>query len=209
MDNEKFFYKLLEETKAVFERSPVYKFQKEHAKNWNYAVCETPIQQNKGLVFGLNWGGNDIGAQTKYPRFNKERNWNFMSSSAAYFRDYLNVNNIEEVNYSNLCFFRSPKIKDLKTEDWELSLPLFKKYVEFVNPTWTVLLGKKGISILNNRGLLSDLKRVEKKGAKNRSFGYTGLLFGSYPFYCVPHPQARIESVVREAIWNDLFEMKK
>jgi len=208
MENEKFFYELLDETGKVFRSSPVEKYQIENSKNWNYSVCETPIIKNTGLIFGLNWGGDDIDAQSVYPEADKERKWNFMSNSSAYFKKYLGITDIKQVNYSNLCFFRSPNVKYLKTADWDLALPLFKKYVEFIEPTWAVLLGKKGVSILKRNGHLTNLERIVVKGEKRRSFGYKGILFNKYPFFCVPHPQAHISSEVRDSLWNQLFPNK-
>ena len=166
MKESQFFFDLLAETGKVFQESPIRDYQKEHKKNWNYAVCETPIQIGRGLIFGLNWGGDDKNTQTQYPVAEKERNWNFMNNSIRYFKEYLNIIDIGEVNYSNLCFFRSPKVKFLTQKDWELSLPLFRKYVEYINPSWTVLLGKKGVSILNDFGHLTSLVRIEARVGK-------------------------------------------
>lgn len=77
-------------------------------KNWNYAVCETPIKCGSGIIFGLNWGGDNINAQTQYPQADKERNWNFMNSSREYFKEHLSIKDISEVNYTNLCFSEAP-----------------------------------------------------------------------------------------------------
>jgi len=96
MDEKTFFKNLLEKTKEVFLTSQTYK---EHGeKNWNYAVCDTPIQKNTGIFFGLNWGGSDINTQSVYPEFIEDRNWNFATHSMAYLREFLGKE-IEQLNY--------------------------------------------------------------------------------------------------------------
>ena len=202
---EIFFYNLLDETKQDFLKSPVKEKQEELGKNWNYAICETPIQKNKGIIFGLNWGGDNHQPQSDFPVAEKERNWNFMNNSLHYFDKYLKIKSISEVNYSNLCFFRSPKIHYLNWKDWELAIPLFRRYVDYINPPWALLLGKTGIGILDYYGHLKNLKKIEIKGKRKRTFGYSGILFEKYPFYCVPHPQAHIATDVREKVWKNVI----
>ena len=118
------------------------------------------------------------------------------------------MKSISNVNYSNLCFFRSPKIKYLTWSDWKLSIPLFKSYTDYINPPWTVLLGKTGVEILDRFGYLNNISRIEVFGKQKRTFGYVGTLFDKYNFYCVPHPQTRISTEVREKVWQLLFKSK-
>lgn len=209
MTEEKFFYSLLKETDIVFRQSPIYAFQKKRGLNWNYAICETPIQKHKELLFGLNWGGDDINAQSEYPRSDKaNRNWNFMSTSRKYFAKYLNIENDNELNYTNLCFFRTPSTKPLTDKDWSLSLPLFEKYVNYIKPKLTILMGTTGVNILKRHRALTNLERIDKSMNGRRSFAYRGILFNKYSFYCVPHPQSRISSMVREQLWSEMIDTK-
>jgi len=205
MNENDFFKKLLKETAIAFESAPIKGQQKTKKESWNYAVCETPILRNASIILGLNWGGKNIEAQTDYPKIKTDRTWNFVNNSKKYLEEYLNIKNINKTNYSNLCFFRSPKIKYLKWKDWELSLPLFKKYVEYINPPWLLMFGNSGIPILKHFNHLSNLNRVEAKGITRRSFGYRGILFDKFQFYSVPHPQARISTESRNDIWKQLF----
>ncbi len=202
---EKFFYDLLKKSKEVFLTSETYKNNKN--ENWNFAVCETPIQRNAGVFFGLNWGGKNINEQSKYPVAMKKRNWNFVSHSRRYFRDYLGKE-IEELNYSNLCFFRSPKVYQMANSDWELAIPLFKEYIEYIKPPWTLMLGKP------NRLWEKHVENKESKPFFDKKYnktvyGYTGKLFGKYPFVAVPHPQARISPESRKQIWQELVAENK
>jgi len=198
MDEKTFFKNLLEKTKEVFLTSQTYK---EHGeKNWNYAVCDTPIQKNTGIFFGLNWGGKDIDKQSTYPERIKPRNWNFITHSRAYFREYLGKE-IEQLNYSNLCFFRSPKVHQLISSDWELAIPLFRKYVDYINPPWTLMLGKPN-HLWEKHIENKNYKEFHDNKYNKTVYGYTGLLFGKYPFAAVPHPQARVSSETRKEIWK-------
>lgn len=207
MEEIQFFNDLLRDTWQVFRESPIKQYQDREKKNWNYAICETPIQKGKGLIFGLNWGGeNDYPAQKNYPSINKgKRNWPFISTSRKYFKKHIGIESINQINYSNLCFFRSPKIKYLKERDWELALPLFEKYVNYIKPTWTLMLGNTGINYLGNHLTITDRIKVNGKGRKVK--GYKGVLFGKYKFKCVPHPNNyRFNSSEKiDELWAKVF----
>ena len=211
MKEREFFNHMLDKTQKVFYKSST--FVKYGDKNWNFAVCDTPIQKNTGVFFGLNWGGKDIDTQSKYPDANKARNWNFISHSRRYFREFLNAE-IEQLNYSNLCFFRSPEAVIIEKDDWSLAIPLFKDYVDYINPPWTLMLGKPNHLWNDHLSNHNTIKIWDSKNNKN-VHGYTGLLFGKYPFGAVPHPQANISTKVRKAIWqsvvkeNNEFKMSK
>ncbi|RYC51858.1 hypothetical protein [Flagellimonas olearia] len=202
---ERFFHQLMGKTRALFLKSKT--FEKHQDKNWNSAICETPIQISKGLFFGLNWGGNNIGQQTTYPEKHRKRDWQFISHSRKYFREYLN-SEIEDLNYSNFCFFRTPKAHQLENTDWELAYPLFKEYVDFINPPWTLMLGKSNYALsqhISSKQEFSVWDDVNKKTV----YGYTGILFSKYPLGAVPHPQARISSDARNEIWKTITDRIK
>jgi hypothetical protein len=200
MNEEEFFYNLLKKTEAVFNDSAT---RNKHPKeNWNFAICDTPIQKKQGLFFGLNWGGDDIDQQSVYPPKKKERNWKFVTNSRPYFKEHFNAE-IENLNYSNLCFFRSPDMDHFEPSDWGEAVKLFEEYVHYVNPSWTLMLGKPPNQLIKHIG---DYKRHHVISLNNgRSvFGYTGTLFGKYPFGSVPHTEARISTESRKAIWSEV-----
>ena len=201
--NEEFFDYLLNQTKTKFEESDVYKKNKDN--NWNYAVCETPIQKNKGVYFGLNWGGKNKNTQKKYPTKFREkgRKWPFVTKSHIYFKTFLDEE-MAELNYSNLCFFRSPKAHQISEKDWDLAIALFKEYVYYINPPFTLMLGSPPKSLKQHH--LTNLTTIKVKDEKHDKIvrGYTGILFGKYPFGCVPHPVARISKDARYKIWDEV-----
>ncbi len=118
------------------------------------------------------------------------------------FKEYFN-RDIEDLNYSNLCFFRSPDMDHFEPSDWELAIPLFEDYVHYVNPAWALMLGKPPSQLKKH---ISNYKRHEVINENNgyRVFGYTGTLFGKYPFGSVPHTESQISSESRHQIWNDV-----
>lgn len=206
MNEEDFFYYLLRKTEVAFHNSKTkLKYPK---ANWNFAICDTPIQKGKGLFFGLNWGGENINQQTVYPDKHKPRNWKFINNSRGFFKEFLNEE-IEDLNYSNLCFFRSPSLKELEETDWELAIPLFEKYVNYANPAWCLMLGSP--NELKQRGLIKNIERVSivDSKTKNRVFGFIGKLFGKYSFGSVPHTESRISKQARNDIWKIVSEKIK
>ena len=202
MTEEEFFYQLLSKTRDTFLKSKTY--QKFQDKNWNSALCETPITKNQGLFFGLNWGGDDIGQQTGYPAKYRKRTWQFVSHSRKYFRKYFNKE-IEELNYSNFCFFRTPKANLLVNDDWKLTYPLFKEYIDFINPPWSLMLGKSDY-VLSSHVTIKETFSVWDSNNNKTVNGYYGILFKKYPFGAVPHPQARVSSEARNEIWSLVTE---
>lgn len=208
--SQEFFFDLLNETKKAFQNSPIKQCQEQltHLRQWNYAVCETPIQKNKGIILGLNWGGTDYPPQKNYPEAKKDRDWSFMTLSMPYINKYMGIQSIEEVNYTNLCFFRTTNISYLKDEDWEISLPLFEKYTKFINPPWILLLGNTGVIFLKRYDSLDKLKTLIVHDKIRRVIGYKGILFGQFQFFCVPHSQAHISTKDRNKIWEKVTNNK-
>jgi len=173
----------------------------------NYAICDTPIQKGKDIIAGLNWGDISKGKQTCYPKADKDRNWRFLKSSEQYFIQYLGINlsKLAHVNYTNLCFFRTKKLSHLTETDWEISLPLFQEYVNYINPPRILILGTSVIDIVkkycNAENHLSHKVTENKTTAKGYNLEICGI-----KTYCVPHPQARISSIARDEIWQRVFE---
>jgi len=207
MEEIDFFHHLLKETEIAFQISATK--EKHPESNWNFAICDTPIQKKCGLFFGLNWGGDNIDQQTVYPPKYKDRNWKFISASRQFFREYLS-SEIEDLNYSNLCFFRSPNLNKFVSSDWKLGIPLFKKYTEYINPPFCLMLGDPEKLSSNNH--IKDLKTHEivDEKTKRRVYGFSGQLFGKYPFGSVPHPESQISTSARNSIWQIVTsEIKK
>jgi uracil-DNA glycosylase len=121
---------------------------------------------------------------------------------------YLGIKSIAEVNHTNVCFFRTPKIQYLKDEDWEISLPLFEKYVKYITPPWVFLIGNTGTYILETHGCLNIIKKITVLDKSRNVFGFKGLLFSQFDFFCVPHPQAHISTRARNNIWKKVTNSK-
>ncbi len=215
MNEEQFFKYLREKTDLAFQKSQIKYKQDRKNRSWNYSICATPIQQKKGILFGLNWGGDgEYESQTKMPTataINDNPGANkFIYTLLPNLRKYFNLNSISEINYSNLCFFRSPKISDLKNEDWELSLPLFIEFCEFINPPWIIFtsISKSQIERLKRlNSKKSDLiilgEQFSIKQGDKEFIGYKkGKFNNTTDFYVVPHPGTQLWNESRKKIWE-------
>ncbi|RRO21418.1 hypothetical protein [Flavobacteriaceae bacterium 14752] len=167
---EIFFNYLIEKTKKTYKQSPVY--EKYNGENWNYAICDTPIKKNAPVLFGLNWGGKNHNTQDKMPKKNYLRKFKLAKHANKYLKKYFLVE-IDNINYTNLCFFRTPSTKHLTHKDWELSFPLFKEFIEFIQPPFCIMLGKPNMILKKH---IKNFKTIvyESKGEK-KAYAYVGI----------------------------------
>lgn len=209
MSEESFFAELLADTCRQFQKSPVYQKQLKLTRQWNYSVCATPITKGNGVIFGINWGGADgFSPQTVMPNGENIADYHFIRQSRPFLEKHwkVDVSNVN-FNYTNLCFFRTQKAIDLSVDDFKLSLPLFEKYVHYINPPWLLSIGGKNIKMLDSFGLLKNLQRHFDN--ENKFKGNSAQLW-NYNIFSVPHPSAHLTSEARQTIWSKVTkEMKK
>jgi len=200
---EEFFTDLLALTEQQFRLSPVYQKQLKHGKLWNYAVCATPIANGKGIIFGINWGGNDgYKPQTIMPTGEDVAEYTFLNRNLKYLKNMgLNFSEIN-FNYTNLCFFRSPRVSLIENEDFALSLIPFEKYVRYIDPPWMLSLGIKNMQILNRFGLLKNIKRYHDDQKK---FSGISAQLWDRKVFAVPHPNAHVPRESRATIWEKVI----
>lgn len=201
LTEEQFFNELETETADVFRRSDV--FNKNEKMNWWYSICNGPILKNRPVVFGLNWGvakNYQHKPQQSHPNLIDSGKWAFRNQLDRYLSKHFYTDS-NDINYSNLCFFRTPKVNDLSVADWHMAIPLFEKYVEYIEPPYAIMLGAPEHL---NKEAYSHRERISHlpEGGKRRAFAYTGILFGKYKFVSVPHPQARIARESRDSLWQ-------
>ncbi|BFP40573.1 hypothetical protein FGF1_14180 [Flavobacteriaceae bacterium GF1] len=211
MTEKQFFKQLQEKTDRVFKNSEVYSKNKD--KNWYYSICNGPIYSKKPIVFGLNWGVSQDKdfeghqAQTSYPSIIDNDTWPFKTHVNHYLLKYFGYT-FDEVNYSNLCFFRTPNTDYLSYQDWRDAIPLFKEYVEYINPPYLIMMGapkylnEQELSSIENHGVLPE-------GKNRRSFVRTGVLFYKFKFGSVPHSAAHISPNTHDILWKILKEKFK
>lgn len=203
-----FFAELLIDTDEQFRRSPVYRKQLQLGRQWNYAICATPISQGNGIIFGINWGGVDnYPPQTVIPTGEDIADYHFIRQSRQYLEKHwqLDISNIN-FNYTNLCFFRTPMERDLSGDDYKLSLPLFEKYVRYINPPWLLSIGGTNLKMLDGFGLLKNIQRHFDN--ENKFKGHSAQLW-DYSIFSVPHPTARLTTDSRQTIWTKVTEEMK
>lgn len=206
---DSFFIELLGNTDREFRKSPVYQKQLQLGRQWNYAVCATPIQKGRGVIFGINWGGVDnFSPQTVIPSGHDIVDYNFIKQSRQFLEKHwgLDIASIN-FNYANLCFFRTPKQNILSADDYKLSLPLFEKYIRYINPPWTLSIGGTNLKVLGSLGVLKNVRQHFDKQGKFK--GHSGQLW-DWNIFSVPHPSAHLTSGARQTIWEIVTnEMKK
>jgi len=199
---------LLEEANSAFMESSIIKKQ----QNWGLSVCATPIQIGKPIILGINWGGGDSEDQKEMPSkdffkkdYDNKCDYTFLKKSQKLIEEFLKID-VEkaEFNYTNLCFFRSPKSSDLIYNDYKVCLPTIEKLVNYIKPPWILSLGNSNMAVLKPK--LNELKTFKTAGTSHP--GYSGILWG-YNFYCFPHPNARkLSNDTRYEIWKTVFPGK-
>lgn len=204
---EEFTAFLLKETEIAYEQSDI------KSKSLYYSVAGTPIIKNKGVLIGLNWGGggkNDMNSYTPQDlnKLSESRpnDYRFIISLFPFLQEYEKLNSINDINYSNLCFFRSPKVSDLSPHDWELSGKLFESYINYIQPPWILFtsIGRKPISILRNQDDI-DIKEQKDFNQGNKTFtAYKGLYRQLFKLFTVPYPYQAggISDNTRRQIWK-------
>lgn len=204
-----FFAELIADTNEKFRESSIYHKQKTLNKKWNYAICATPITKDSGVIFGINWGGEDgYEAQTTMPTGQGITKYHFIQQSRQFLEKHwgLDITSVN-FNYTNLCFFRSPSEKYLLKKDYELSLPLFEKYIRYINPPWLLSIGSSNLKVLDHFGLLKNIHRHFDN--QNKFKGHSAQLW-DYNIFSVPHPSAHLTNEARQTIWTKVTtEMKK
>lgn len=207
MTEQEFFEYLLFKTDDAFNKS----HQKD--KGWFYSICGTPIQVNKGIIIGINWGVDNKHQhkrQSKMEIDEEIKNYKFIKNSSDFLINYLQINlEILDFNYSNLCFFRTPKENNLTFADYELSIPLFKEYVKFINPPWIFSFGITNFLRLLESKIIKKEQYKKHPDNNNKFYGVSGKLWDTN-FYAVPHPNAHVPSEARLTIWKAISdEIKK
>jgi uracil-DNA glycosylase len=206
---------LLDKAKRLFEFSEVKFSQDRNTSKWGISLCATPLNPGKTVILGINWAG---AASTEIARYSFQRRfptkeeflkdynagkYPFILKSKKLISEFLNINiDDAEFNYTTVCLFRSPNISDLSIKEVRWGMPILKEFIELINPPCVLSLGNTNIVFLEPD--LRDLKKYTETGSPH--VGYSGLLW-EYPFYSVPHPNARkLSEELRHQIWDTVFK---
>lgn len=208
MEPQKIFDELFFKTDIAFDKSVIKKRQREENEFWYFSICATPIQPGRPLLMGLNWGaikGVKFKPQTTMPDGKDIVEYKFVKQAKPYFEKYMETEDPTTLNYSNLCFFRTPDLSYLAPEDWDLSISLFEDYVDYIKPSFILMLGSSGMNTLRNHKLISEEIVISSNEQGKAAYGYRGKLFEKYSFYCLPHPRSQIYSGQRNDLWRQVF----
>jgi uracil-DNA glycosylase family 4 len=197
-------------------RAPVFQKRSHERHKWAYSICATPIQCNKGVIMGINWGGGSdksifayeiqskMPTSTEYKDQYRKGDYAFLKRSSALLLKYRGIDVSEgDFNYTNLCFFRSPTANDLSLEDYTLCIPIFSNLITSISPPWIVCLGT---TVTKYIGQTCKTLTPVYNGKDSRWRGFKGT-FLDVPFYCLPHPNARVKSEDRIKIWEECFSV--
>ncbi len=207
-DEHAFFDQLKRKTEIAYRQSDVFI----RNPNWSYSICGTPMLKGVGLLVGLNWGGGgdgEIFSPQTYPDGTDVKTYAFIKRFFRYLNKYLKVDDPKNINYSNLSFFRSPKMNDLTDKDWNLSKEPFQEYLQYIDPPW-IILASSGIERAKLSLSLSD---VEPYTSGNK------VIFNAYKakcfigerhiqLYSFPHPNAKVPGWIRDQLWDKTFSYK-
>lgn len=207
------FQRLLQRVRAAFERSDVKRRQESLDESWHYSICALPLRPGQPLLLGLNWGADRHARHTpqlmepQRGAFAEVQNWNFIRRSDGLLRRYFAP--VQELNYLNVCPFRSPDTSCLTESDWKLAIEeFFLDALDALRPPRVLLLGASGAPQLGRFGLVTT--RVVSVDDNGRSVNaHVGTIRGrerrGIPFFALPHPNNKISSGARDAIWAEAF----
>src|SRR5690606_12989606 len=90
--------------------------------------------------------------------------------------------------------------------DYQNSLPLFEKYIRYINPPWLLSVGVTNIAKLNSLGVLKEIR--QHFDDQKKFSGFSGQLW-DWHLFAVPHPGARLTNNSRFRIWERVTEEMK
>ena len=210
---------LIEETKIAFGKAPIKELADQKHLRWNYSICSTRIQPNCDVLIGFNWGAaNDTNydAVNKIPEFTFKQLYDKKDLGSFYrvynpLKEYLKDDDIDNCVQTNFCFFRSAKEYQIIKRDLELSIPLFRKFIEIISPKKIIgFSGKLRDYFIDNNLLFSHHEKPIRSNNKTLfvSKGIYQIEQKKIPIYFLPHPNAHYTSESRKEAWQFCFSRK-
>lgn len=209
------FEDLLNEVKEAYEISDLKKYCIDNNKEWNYALLGSKFIENPILLIGLNFGASnekfnpqtieDLQNLLPFCKMTNNDLGNSFNRLKNYMNKYENID-IENILWTNYCFFRSYSDKELTQKDFKLNEPIFEKLLENIKPQKVICVSKNLYDFLNNKNLLT--AKDEKNIKINSKSAYTVVkakLF-NYDFFCLPHPNFPATAIGRKECWDFCFE---
>ncbi len=192
---ESFLAYLLYETEKVHESSYIKKriLSEKKGEEWYYSVCGTQIFRGRPILIGLNWGGKGKFVPQRLEDYNKLgqdiHEYKFIKGINQRLKYYMSIDALVNTNYTNLSFLRSPNIRWLDN-DWEVTLPLLKEYINYINPPWILFAS---ISKVYESKFKSIGAKISKEYfsfiQSNRHYSaYYGNI-GNAALFTVPYPE--------------------
>lgn len=222
--------KLLIDIAKAYEDSPLKEYCIKNNKEWHYSLLGSKFIENPVLLIGLNWGAGTEARKNKetgikervdiiykpqtidgcenLPAFH-EMTINDLGSSFIRLKNYIKEYgkiSIENVTWTNYCFFRSYSDKELTAEDYKLTEPIFANLLDISRPRSMICVSKALYNFLNNQNLLEDKKEKIIKIHSKSNYTVVKAKLHNYDFFCLPHPNTPATSKARKECWDFCFE---
>ena len=183
----------------------------EQKGQWGWSICGFPLQRGVNMLAGINWGGRKGVPQPSMPTKQEAE-----AEKSPFIRgcrktfSQLGALKIDvlRLNYVNVCPFRSPRMVDLKDEQWDFSIEhFFVPVVDFLRPARVLVMGISAVEKLLSRNRIlewSGWRRIESgRRSVSGGWGYIRGETGQYPFLAGPHPNYPED--LRVQIWRKMF----
>lgn len=208
------FLRLLDETRAAFEKSQIRRIAEDAGKNWRYSVCATRINVDSPLILGFNWGarvGEEYPPQVILPTESflelPRKDLGSLSRIIPLLHEFLGED-AARIGQSNFCFFRSKKEDQIREYDLGLCIPLFRELLHAARPSRILSLSTRLRQHLKTIGALSG---IEEKAIPLRRGTYTAMRGRvvldevSCPILFLPHPNYPMPGAARREAWAFCF----
>lgn len=207
---------LLVELDRTYQGSQIFRAASAENKSWSYSLVDGYCSTNQPLLIGFNWGA---GKNISYKPQNLDDDKAFappdLGGSMSRVRQYLATHfpnhQIENMNQTNYCFFRSETESQIDESDLVRCQPIFKKLIDLLKPSVVIcfssklrdyLLSAKLVSIEDSDKLTINFNRGRLKST------YTvmkGRFESGVVVNFLPHPNYPMTRDARVMAWEFCF----
>lgn len=188
--------KIEKEIKIAFNKSDIKILAENENKKWYYSLCTSKPKMGQPLIIGVNWGaGKEDYLPQNIENLPSKTNWDEMGSLTrikSYIeKKFSHIIDVNEINQTNYCFFRSEKENQLTKKDIELCEPIFEKFVSMIKPQ--IIFGfssKLRKYLFSNKKIYYINKKIIPNDSRNIYIFKGFIKFGDWWTYInlLPHP---------------------
>lgn len=206
--NNKPYEALLPKVDKAFKKSSIYKTAKEKKAKWFYELAPAAPISNAVLLLELNPTAT-LNKGYRAQKLLSHHPYKPEGNTKSFFKQYFPE---QPISVGYLSPFRALDEKQLDEKDISLSLPIFKEYIQLIQPKQIVAFSLVLIETLRDLGLLSHMKE-EEISHHNRTIvvttGQLNLDGAPFPIAFVPRPSSRLLKVLKTKAWEWAFAEKE